>query len=97
MYYFNVSMMRNEAVMPRILAEDTGAAELRDPMFCAKTAFKFRRPGWLHRKKASPAPCACPDKHRHPGLLLHQGRCRPECAAPESQRRRMRTRLIRTG
>ena len=59
MYYFNVYMMRNEAVMPRILAEDTGAAELRDPMFCAKTAFKFRRPGWLHRKKASPAPCAC--------------------------------------
>ena len=60
MYYFNVSMMRNETVMPRILAEDTGAAELRGPMFCAKTAFKFRRPGWLHRKKASPAPCVCP-------------------------------------
>ena len=59
MYYFNNSIMTNEAVMPRILAEDTGAAELRNPMFCAKTAFKFRRPGWLQRKKTSIAPCAC--------------------------------------
>ena len=61
MYYFNNSMMINEAVMPRILAEDTGAAELRNPMFCAKTAFRFRRPGWLGRKNSSPSPspCAC--------------------------------------
>lgn len=59
MYYFNNSIMRNEAVMSRILAEDTGAAELRDPMFCAKTAFRFHRHGWLHRKKVSPAHCAC--------------------------------------
>ena len=59
MYYFNVSMMRNEAVMPKILAEDAGAAELRDPMFCAKTSFKFRRPSWLQRKKGSPALCSC--------------------------------------
>lgn len=59
MYYFNNSIMTNEAVMPRILAEDTGAAELRNPMFCAKTAFKFRRPGWLQRKKVPFAPCSC--------------------------------------
>lgn len=59
MYYFNNSVMTNEAVMPRILAEDTGAAELRDPMFRAKTAFKFRRPSWLHRKKASPTHYTC--------------------------------------
>lgn len=59
MYYFNVSMMRNEAVMPRIMAEDTGAAELRNPMFYGKAAFKFHRPGWLRRKKASPPPCVC--------------------------------------
>lgn len=59
MYYFNQTVMTNEAVMPRILAEDTGAAVLRDPMFCAKTAFKFRRPGCLRRKKASPASRSC--------------------------------------
>lgn len=59
MYYFCNTMMTNEAVMPRILAEDTGAAELRNPMLCAKTAFKFRLPGWLRRKKASPASRSC--------------------------------------
>ena len=63
MYYFNVSVMTNEAVMPRILAEDTGATELRNPLFCAKTSFHFRRPSW---KKVSPSPrtccrpCTCP-------------------------------------
>lgn len=59
MYYFNNSMMSNEAMMPRILAEDTGVSELRDPGSGAKTSFSFRRPGWLQRKKASPTPCTC--------------------------------------
>ena len=62
MYYFNVSMMRNEAVMPRILAEDTGAAELRTTMSDTKASFKFHRPNWLRRKKVSHPPCA----HRRP-------------------------------
>lgn len=59
MYYFNVSMMRNEAVMPRILAEDTGAAELRTTMSDTKASFKFHCPNWLRRKEVSPALCAC--------------------------------------
>lgn len=59
MYYFNQTFIHNEAALPRILAEDTGAAELRDPIFCAKTAFKFHKPRWLKRKELSPAPCVC--------------------------------------
>lgn len=57
MYYFNASLIASEAVMPRILAEDTGAAELRNPLFCAKTEFKLRRPGWLRRRTHSPVRC----------------------------------------
>lgn len=59
MYYFHQTILHNEPVLPRILAEDTGAAELRDPMSIKKTAFRFRKPSWLSRKKHSPAPCAC--------------------------------------
>lgn len=59
MYYFNHSIITSEAVMPRILAEDTGVAELRNPTFFANKTFKFRRPNWLHRKKAFSGPCSC--------------------------------------
>lgn len=59
MYYFNTSMMATEALMPRILAEDTGVAELRDPIFCAKTEFKLPKFRWPHRRKAVPCSCQC--------------------------------------
>lgn len=59
MYYFNTSMMTNEALMPRILAEDTGVTELRDPIFCAKTEFKLPKFRWPHRRKAVPCSCQC--------------------------------------
>lgn len=60
MYYFNQAFIYDEASLPRILAEDTGATELRDPVFQAKTEFKFRKPSWLKRKERFPAACICP-------------------------------------
>lgn len=59
MYYFNQTLIYKEAALPRILAEDTGAAELRDPIFCAKTTFQFRKPRWLKRKAHADAPRTC--------------------------------------
>lgn len=51
MYLMNYHLYANEASMPRVLAEDAGAAELRDPVFCIQTEFHFRKPGWLSRLK----------------------------------------------
>ena len=51
MYLMNYHLYANEASMPRVLAEDAGAAELRDPVFCVQTDFHFRKPGWLSRLK----------------------------------------------
>lgn len=45
MYYLFVSPITSSAEMPRILAEDTGAAELREPVFCAKTEFRLPKKG----------------------------------------------------
>ena len=59
MYYLFVSPITSSAEMPRILAEDTGAAELREPVFCAKTEFRLPKKGWLFRKKSTSAKCAC--------------------------------------
>lgn len=59
MYYLFVSPITSSAEMPRILAEDTGAAELREPVFCAKTEFRLPKKGWLFRKKSTCAKCAC--------------------------------------
>ena len=59
MYYFNQTFIYKEAALPRILAEDTGAAELRDPIFCAKTNFQFRKPRWLKRKERAASSCTC--------------------------------------
>lgn len=59
MYYLFVTPITNAAEMPRILAEDTGVAELRHPMFCAKTEFKLPGKRWLRRKKSAPAKCTC--------------------------------------
>lgn len=59
MYYLYVSPITSPAEMPRILAEDTGAAELRHPTFCAKTEFRLPKKRWLFRKKSTSAKCAC--------------------------------------
>lgn len=59
MYYFYYTSCNQEASLPRILAEDTGAPELRHPIALERTPFKFRKPRWLTRKKPASTPCAC--------------------------------------
>ena len=59
MYEFDKTMHWNETFLPRILAEDTGAPELCDPMAFEKTPFKFRKPGWFAKKKNTAAYCQC--------------------------------------
>ena len=59
MYLMNYHLYANEANYPRMLAEDTGAAELRDPVFCVQTDFHFRKPGWFSRLKRKRTVCAC--------------------------------------
>ena len=57
------SIMRNEAVMSRILAEDTLAAELRAPAPVTKKKQPFFRAGWLRKRSKSNVRCVCTE-HR---------------------------------
>ena len=55
MYLMNYQLYSSEARMPRILAEDAGIPELRDPVFCIRTKFRF---GKIRRaRKAADARC----------------------------------------
>lgn len=53
MYYFNGVSYRNEAILPRILAEDVAAAELRDPMFSAARKTKGHLFSRMNKKTVS--------------------------------------------
>lgn len=59
MYYLNGATYGNEAFLPRILAEDVAAAELRDPMFSAARKGKGRLFSRMNKKKTVSACYTC--------------------------------------
>lgn len=41
MYLMNYHLYANKAALPQIMAEDTGAAELRNPVFYIRTEYRL--------------------------------------------------------
>ena len=42
--FYPIDYSRNAAQLPRILAEDSGAPELRNPMLCTRKPLRLRPP-----------------------------------------------------
>lgn len=43
MYLINYHLYANKASLPQIMAEDTAAAELRNPVFYIRTEYRYSR------------------------------------------------------
>lgn len=56
MNLMNYHLYANTAMMPQIMAEDAGAAELRNPVFYIRTEYKY---GWLGRLREEFAKKKC--------------------------------------
>ena len=41
-FYLYNTVYTEKAMLPQIMAEDTGAAELRNPVFCIQTSYRCR-------------------------------------------------------
>lgn len=71
MYLMNYHLYANTAALPQIMAEDTGAAELRNPVFYIRTRYKqgvirsmIAKAADAWRSARTPGPqcrCACAD------------------------------------
>lgn len=57
--YYPIDYSRSAAQLPRILAEDAGAPELRNPMLCTRKPFRLRLPKWKSPEKEDCRPCTC--------------------------------------
>lgn len=60
MYYFFIHNARTPAVMPRILSEDVGAAELRTPMLPTRRKLRLRMPKWRTQQQEPRYTCQKP-------------------------------------
>lgn len=58
--FYPIDYSRDAAKLSRILAEDSGAPELRNPMLCTRKPLRLRLPKWKSPEKVECRPCACP-------------------------------------